>query len=42
VPLGHIADALSHVDTRMTALVYGHAVAPTTAAAVTPMEQMFG
>jgi integrase len=41
VPLEHIADVLGHDGTRMTALVYRHAVAPTTSAGVAPMESMF-
>ncbi len=42
VPLEHIADVLGHDGTRMTALVYRHATAPTVAVAVAPMEAMFG
>jgi hypothetical protein len=33
---------LGHDGTRMTAQVYRHAVAPTVAAGVAPMERMFG
>ena len=33
VPLEQIADVLSHDGTRMTALVYRHAVTPTVSAA---------
>jgi integrase len=42
VPLEHIADVLGHDGTRMTAQVYRHAVAPTVAAGVAPMECLFG
>lgn len=42
VPLEHVADILGHDGTRMAALVYRHAVAPTVGAAVAPMEAMFG
>ena len=42
VPLERIADLLGHDGTRMTALVYRHAVTPTVRAAVVPMERMFG
>jgi integrase len=42
VPLEHIADVLGHDGTRMTAVVYRHAVTPTVTAAVAPMEKLFG
>ena len=42
VPLEQIADLLGHDGTRMTALVYRHAVAPTVGAGVAPMTEMFG
>lgn len=42
VPLEQIADVLGHEGTRMAQVVYRHAVAPTVAAAVAPMEAMFG
>lgn len=42
VPLEFIADVLGHDGTRMAQLVYRHATAPTVAAAVAPMEAMFG
>lgn len=37
-----IADMLGHDGTRMTALVYRHAVAPTVDAAAAPMQALFG
>jgi integrase len=42
VPLEQIADVLGHDGTRMTSQVYRHAVSPTIAAGVAPMEAMFG
>ena len=42
VPLEVVADVLGHDGTRMTALVYRHAVSPTVGAAVAPMESLFG
>jgi integrase len=42
VPLEVVADVLGHDGTRMTALVYRHAVSPTVSAAVAPMESLFG
>ena len=42
VPLEVVADVLGHDGTRMTALVYRHAVSPTVGAAMAPMESLFG
>jgi integrase len=42
VRLECVADVLGHEGTRMAQVVYRHAVAPTVAAAVAPMEAMFG
>lgn len=42
VPLELIADMLGHDGTRMTSLVYRHAVAPTIDAAAAPTQAMFG
>ncbi|MDQ6928116.1 MAG: site-specific integrase [Actinomycetota bacterium] len=42
VPLEEVADIMGHDGTRMTALVYRHAMAPTVDAGVKPMEALFG
>lgn len=42
VPLEQIADLVGHSSTRMTGGVYRHAVADSVAAAVRPMEDLFG
>jgi integrase len=42
VALERVADVLGHDGTRMTALVYRHALAPSTDAAVAPMNKLFG
>ncbi len=42
VPLEHVADIMGHDGTRMTALVYHHAMSPTVGAGVAPMEALFG
>lgn len=42
VPLEQIADLVGHSSTRMTSSVYRHQVTDSVAAAVAPMEQLFG
>ncbi|MBA3267891.1 MAG: site-specific integrase, partial [Acidimicrobiia bacterium] len=42
VPLEDVADILGHDGTRMAVRFYRHAVSPTVAGAVAPMEAMFG
>lgn len=42
VPIEVVADILGHDSSRVTSAVYRHAVLPTVAAAVAPMEKMFG
>jgi integrase len=41
VNLEEIADAMGHVDTRMTSLVYRHRLNPVIKATVAPMEELF-
>jgi integrase len=42
VALEEIADAMGHVDTRMTSLVYRHRLSPIVNATAGPMEALFG
>jgi integrase len=42
VPLEDVADLVGHDSTRMTSGVYRHILTPTVAAAVAPMERLFG
>lgn len=42
MPIEQIADLLGHTDTRMLERVYRHPVRSSVAAAVAPMEAMFG
>ena len=41
INLEEIADAMGHVDTRMTSLVYRHRLNPVVKATVAPMEELF-
>jgi integrase len=42
VPLELVADVLGHTGTRMAALVYRHAPAPTVEAGAAPMQSLLG
>lgn len=42
VALEEIADAMGHVDTRMTSLVYRHRLNPVVTSTAGPMEELFG